>query len=949
MVLTKQYDRHAPEKVFGIIGSGNANNIALLPSNTKSTSRRIFVPACESVLLWDLKTHSQINTFVDEITSSTVLKKKIREEAIIVSVSPNGKHLAVGYQTGMIKIFSITQNETTVNFHGHKSTITTLTFTQDSATLISGSKDTDIIAWDLITEAGLYRLRGHKAPITKVIIMTSQSVLISSSKDMTIKFWDMSIQHCFHTIVTHRTEVWSIALAHDRYLITGCSDNELRFFALRSTTTDEDDSFMFPPRKDEKTSEDQVPLHVQSIGSLVRKSKQRVSSLNVDNDSRILACHGVESFGEFFRISTIDEVRTRLRKRLLKARKRKENGDENNEEEIKIDWDISLIFTSLCEIKFDGKIRAMDLFMDTNIICKIITLTLNNKIDINLLNIQNKNIEKLPSIEKSAHRTEVRCLAFSSDDMLIASGSGESLKIWNRHSCESIRTIPCDYALCCMFLPGDHLVLIGCKNGSLQIASLDSASIVETVQGHEENQSVWTMCMTPDRQSFLSGGSDKKIQFWNFELKDEKDDNSKKVRKRLSFEQKRSFDIGEDVLALKITPNNRYFVAALMDTTVKVFFMDSCQMFLSLYGHSQPVLCLDISSDSRLVITGSSDRNIKIWGLDFGDCHRSLFAHDDTITAIQFVPKTHLFFSVSKDNRLKYWDADKFLHIQTLDGHCGEIRCMSITNNGMHIVTAAHDRSIRLWERTEEPLILDEEKEQEREAQFENEMENDEFILPGETNKEIGLATLKTIESLKGAESIIEALDIWREEKLKLAEHETTQKALGKEIPSPPPHIMLQALGSGYTAERFVLESLRKISASDLEATLLLLPFDYVQKLLSLLIYYLDRFQSPELCIKCAVFLIKIHHGVLTSSHQYLNIVEQLRTHCIDTVEKLRNNVGFNLAGLKLIQRQIEEQNDVILFADATQKLTSNETKKKRKKGKSSATILTIKGTSALA
>lgn len=32
-----------------------------------------------------------------------------------------------------------------------------------------------------------------------------------------------------------------------------------------------------------------------------------------------------------------------------------------------------------------------------------------------------------------------------------------------RHSCESIRTIPCDYALCCMFLPGDHLILIGCK------------------------------------------------------------------------------------------------------------------------------------------------------------------------------------------------------------------------------------------------------------------------------------------------------------------------------------------------------------------------------------------------------------------------------------------------------------------------------------------------------
>ena len=73
-------------------------------------------------------------------------------------------------------------------------------------------------------------------------------------------------------------------------------------------------------------------------------------------------------------------------------------------------------------------------------------------------------------------------------------------------------------------------------------------------------------------------------------------------------------------------------------------------------------------------------------------------------------------------------------------------------------------------------LILEEEKEQvreresfriskriclyqEREAQFENELENEEFILAGETNKEIGLATLKTIESLKG----VSANDLFEE------------------------------------------------------------------------------------------------------------------------------------------------------------------------------------------
>ena len=141
-----------------------------------------------------IKDFIQVNTFVDETASSSTLKKKIREEAIVVAASPNGKHLAVGYQNGMIKLFTVTQDDNTVNFHGHKSSVTTLTFTHDSATLISGSKvgglkemcndsmlfqDTDIIAWDLITEAGLYRLRGHKAPVTKVLIMKNQPILIS--------------------------------------------------------------------------------------------------------------------------------------------------------------------------------------------------------------------------------------------------------------------------------------------------------------------------------------------------------------------------------------------------------------------------------------------------------------------------------------------------------------------------------------------------------------------------------------------------------------------------------------------------------------------------------------------------------------------------------------------------------------------------------------------------
>lgn len=44
-------------------------------------------------------------------------------------------------------------------------------------------------------------------------------------------------------------------------------------------------------------------------------------------------------------------------------------------------------------------------------------------------------------------------------------------------------------------------------------------------------------------------------------------------------------------------------------------------------------------------------------------------------------------------------------------GHRGEVWCLAISPNGDHVVSSSHDKSLRLWERTKEPIILEEEKE----------------------------------------------------------------------------------------------------------------------------------------------------------------------------------------------------------------------------------------------
>lgn len=49
--------------------------------------------------------------------------------------------------------------------------------------------------------------------------------------------------------------------------------------------------------------------------------------------------------------------------------------------------------------------------------------------------------------------------------------------------------------------------------------------------------------------------------------------------------------------------------------------------------------------------------------------------------------------------------------LAALQGHHREVWCVTISPNGDHIVSSSHDKSLRLWERTREPLILEEERE----------------------------------------------------------------------------------------------------------------------------------------------------------------------------------------------------------------------------------------------
>ncbi|PWA15612.1 hypothetical protein CCH79_00018458 [Gambusia affinis] len=183
----------------------------------------------------------------------------------------------------------------------------------------------------------------------------------------------------------------------------------------------------------------------------------------------------------------------------------------------------------------------------------------------------------------------------------------------------------------------------------------------------------------------------------------------------------------------------------------------------------------------------------------------------------------------------------------------------------------------------------------------------------------------------------MEALELYREETRKWEEHKYFCEKAGKELPPPEANPILVAFGN-VTPSRYVLDVIRKVRSSELEISLLVLPFPYVPELLKLFNTYIQQGLEVELVCRCLFFLLKIHFGQITSNQMLVSVIDELKTSTLSKVCQIRDVLGFNSAALQFLQREIESKEDVMFFADATGQLQE----KKKKRRKRERAVLTI-------
>ena len=186
----------------------------------------------------------------------------------------------------------------------------------------------------------------------------------------------------------------------------------------------------------------------------------------------------------------------------------------------------------------------------------------------------------------------------------------------------------------------------------------------------------------------------------------------------------------------------------------------------------------------------------------------------------------------------------------------------------------------------------------------------------------------KTVESEKSAEKLMEAIQTYRDYKAND----------DKELP-----LLMLMYPDVSTAEDFMSITLAKIKSSQLEETLLVLPLDFVIHLLEILETLLKNHHCKhEILFRTFFFLVEIHFGPLSASKTTKNLIKSVRDLVNDCLDTAKANVGFNMAALRHLQHEQDQDEKVKALLEATNKYKDKKRRKKQKQRAIQTAIISL-------
>ena len=590
-----------------------------------------------------------------------------------VAFSPDGKTLVSGGGDGKVRLWNVTTGEPIGKpLTAHEGGRSSVAFSPDGKTLVSGGGDGKVRLWNVTTGEPIGEpWTGHEGVVSPVAFSPDGKTLVSGGEDGTVRLWNATTGEPIGQPWTgHEGWVSSVAFSPDgKTLVSGGEDGTVRLWNATGEPIGQPwtghegwvSSVAFSP--DGKTLvrggyDGTVRLWNATTGEPIGQpwtaGERGVSSVSFSPDGKTLVSGGEDGTVRLWNATTGEPIGEPW------------TGHEGRVSSVSFSPDGKTLVSG----GEDGTVR--------------------------LWNATGELIGE----PLTGHEGRVSSVSFSPDGKtLVRGGEDGTVRLWNATTGEPIGepwTGHEGWVSSVSFSPDGKTLARGGYDGTVRLWNATTGEPIGQPLTAGRG-GVYSVAFSPDGKTLVSGGEDDTVRLWNATT-------GEPIGKPL----RRTAGRGR-VYSVAFSPDGKtlVLVSGGYGRTVRLWNATTGEPIgKPLSAGERGIYSVAFSPDGKTLASGGDDGTVRLWNATTGEpIGEPLTAGEGEVYSVAFSPDGKTLVSGGRDG-MRLWNATMGEPIgQPLTAHEGWVDSVAFSPDGKTLVSSGYDGTVRLWDISHETLL----------------------------------------------------------------------------------------------------------------------------------------------------------------------------------------------------------------------------------------------------
>jgi WD40 repeat protein/serine/threonine protein kinase len=562
---------------------------------------------------------------------------------IDVAVSEDGARAVLGSSDRCLRALDIQTGTCSHTVEAHDGSLAAVALVANGRLAVSGGRDATLRVWDLSTGQCLRTIDTDRQPVHALAASSSGELAATAGADGIIRLWALRNGASAGRLAGHNGQVLALAIADERFLISGGLDRRVRVWNLTTSRVHSvwsGDSAVRAVHADGPDVVAAVGARLVHLGLLEREPVQLAKALSTPVSSDQASAQEA-TYRQHVAAARRHVNRGQWQEAAEQiAAARAVGGFERDSAAIEL-WATVVRRFPRADLRSIWLLRSQDQLPVPA------TAVAADPEMIHLGHSDGAVTVWGPRMVTSRHRLEghkapVTALEIARSWALSASLDG-TVRVWDPRSGAGLAVLDghSDQVLCLATDPLSARAASGSADATVILWGVPTHGWLHTFEGHDG--AVTSVAFTADGSQLVSVGWDGTIRLWD----------------TASGRALASWRAHSGALtAVRVTPDNRSVVTASADGVVCLWEPVSQRRLRRLEGHSDAVTALEVTPDGRFLVSVSRDESIRVWDLRTGRCSGQLAAHTGGVVDAALRSSGTQLITVGSEGPVHLWQLD---------------------------------------------------------------------------------------------------------------------------------------------------------------------------------------------------------------------------------------------------------------------------------------------------